>query len=51
LIFDSLDVRKTDIRKHLKYQKANKKAGRYFGEIRMQFRYGDNESPFSAGCT
>lgn len=46
LIFDSLDVRKTDIREHLKYQKANKKAGRYFGEIRMQFRYGDKESPF-----
>jgi 2-polyprenyl-3-methyl-5-hydroxy-6-metoxy-1,4-benzoquinol methylase len=46
LIFDSLDVRKTDMRQHLKYQKANKKAGRYFGEIRMHFRYGDTESPF-----
>lgn len=46
LIFDSLDVTKTGVPEHLKYQKANKDAGRYFGEIRMKFCYGDNEGPY-----
>lgn len=45
LVFDSLDVRKTDVPEHLEYQKANLKAGRYFGEIRMKFCYGDKEGP------
>jgi SAM-dependent methyltransferase len=46
LIFDSLDVTKTDIPEHLNYQQSNKDAGRYFGEIRMKFCYGDNEGPY-----
>ena len=45
LIFDSLDIRNTDIREHLKYQRNNKKAGRYFGEIRLKFCYGENTGP------
>ena len=35
LILDSLDVRRTMDPKHLAYQEANRRAGRYFGEIRM----------------
>jgi SAM-dependent methyltransferase len=46
LIFDSLDVRKTGLPEHLNYQKANRVAGRYFGEIRMKFCYGDNAGPY-----
>jgi SAM-dependent methyltransferase len=46
LVFDSLDVRKTGVPEHLKYQKVNTDAGRYFGEIRMKFCYGDNEGAF-----
>jgi 2-polyprenyl-3-methyl-5-hydroxy-6-metoxy-1,4-benzoquinol methylase len=45
LIFDSLDVRHTDDPRHLAYQEANRKAGRYFGEIRMRFDYGDLRGP------
>ncbi|MBN2084622.1 MAG: methyltransferase domain-containing protein [Anaerolineales bacterium] len=39
LLLDSLDVRRTDDPKHRAYQEANRRAGRYFGEIRMQFEY------------
>jgi SAM-dependent methyltransferase len=46
LIFDSLDVTKTNVPEHLEYQQANKDAGRYFGEIRMKFCYGDIEGPY-----
>ena len=39
LLFDSLDVRCTEEPAHLAYQEANRQAGRYFGEIRLQFAY------------
>lgn len=45
LIFDSLDVRRTDDPRHLAYQDANRKASRYFGEIRIQFEYQGKKSP------
>lgn len=45
LIFDSLDVRHTSDPRHLAYQEANRKAGRYFGEIRMQFEYKGRKGP------
>jgi len=45
LVFDSLDVRHTDNPQHLAYQEANRKAGRYFGEIRMQFEYKGQKGP------
>jgi SAM-dependent methyltransferase len=45
VIFDSLDVRHTDDPLHLAYQEANRKAGRYFGEIRMRFEYQNQKGP------
>ncbi len=39
LLFDSLDVRRTNDPMHLSYHEANRRASRYFGEIRMQFEY------------
>jgi SAM-dependent methyltransferase len=45
LVFDSLDVRCTEDPRHLAYQEANRKAGRYFGEIRMQFEYNGRSGP------
>lgn len=39
LLLDSLDVRRTDDPGHLAYQEANRMAGRYFGETRLQFAY------------
>jgi SAM-dependent methyltransferase len=45
LVFDSLDVRRTDDAQHLAYQEANRKAGRYFGEIRIQFEYKGKPGP------
>jgi 2-polyprenyl-3-methyl-5-hydroxy-6-metoxy-1,4-benzoquinol methylase len=45
LVFDSLDVRRTADPRHLAYQEANRKAGRYFGEIRMQFEYKGEKGP------
>ena len=45
LLFDSLDVRRTDEPAHLAYQEANRQAGRYFGEIRMRFEYQGHMGP------
>ena len=45
LLFDSLDVRCTDVPVHLAYQEANRKAGRYVGQIRMQFAYRGRMGP------
>jgi len=45
LLLDSLDVRRTDDPKHLAYQDTNRRAGRYFGEIRMQFEYKGQRGP------
>jgi hypothetical protein len=39
LLLDSLDVRVTNDPAHLAYQAANRAAGRYIGEIRMQFEF------------
>ena len=39
ILFDSLDVQCTNNSIHLKYQEANRKAGRYFGEVCLQFKY------------
>lgn len=47
ILLDSLDVRCTDNPIHLAYQRANREAGRYFGEIRLQFEYqGQKGLPF-----
>jgi SAM-dependent methyltransferase len=46
LLINSVDVRHTDEQIHLKYHQANKIAGRYFGEIRMQFEYRGEQGPF-----
>ena len=45
LLFDSLDVRCTDTPVHLAYQEANRRAGRYVGQIRMQFAYRSRMGP------
>ena len=45
LLFDSLDVRCTDYPLHLAYQEANRRAGRYFGEIRLRFEYQGRMGP------
>ena len=46
IVFDSLDVRCTDDPRHLAYHEANRRAGRYFGEIRMRFEYKGQIGPF-----
>jgi SAM-dependent methyltransferase len=45
IVFDSLDVRRTADPRHLGFQEANRQAGRYFGEIRMQFEYKGRTGP------
>ena len=44
-LFDSLDVRCTDNPRHLAYQEANRRAGRYFGQIRLRFEYQGQSGP------
>jgi len=39
LLLDSVDVRVTSDPLHLAYQEANRVAGRYIGEIRLQFEF------------
>lgn len=39
ILLDSLDVRRTDDPSHVAYQEANRRAGRYVGEIGMQFEF------------
>jgi SAM-dependent methyltransferase len=46
ILCDSLDVRVTTEPIHLAYQDANRQAGCYFGEIRMQFEYKGQLGPF-----
>ncbi len=46
IVFDSLDVRRTDDPRNLAYHEANRKAGRYFGEIRMRFEYRGDMGPY-----
>ena len=45
LLVDSLDVRITDDSENLAYHEANRKAGRYIGEIRMQFEFQGMRGP------
>ncbi len=45
VLLTSLNVQETDNTTHLTYQEQNLEAGRYFGEIRMRFKYGNNEGP------
>lgn len=45
ILADSLDVRRTDEAEHRAYQDANRRSGRYFGEVRMRFGYGGQLGP------
>ncbi len=40
ILLDSQDVRLSDDASHLAYHEANRRAGRYFGEIRLQLGFG-----------
>jgi len=46
ILLDSLDVRMTDDPQNLSYLEANRQAGRYIGETRLQFQYRDTKGPF-----
>lgn len=46
VLLNSIDVRSTANPKHLAYQEANRKAERYFGEVRLQFEYKGQKGPF-----
>lgn len=45
-VLDSLDVRQTTDRGNLDYLERNREAGRYIGEVRMQFAYGGVAGPY-----
>lgn len=45
ILLDSLDVRNTDDPLHLAYHEANRQAGRYIGETRLEFEYGGIRGP------
>ena len=46
ILLDSLDVRKTDHPGNLAYHEANRKAGRYIGEIRIKFKFQNQTGPY-----
>jgi SAM-dependent methyltransferase len=46
LLVHSLDVRRTADPVHLRYHEANRRAGRYVGSIRTQFRFGDQAGAY-----
>jgi SAM-dependent methyltransferase len=46
LLLDSLDVRVTDDPDNLAYHEANRNAGRYIGEVRMQFEFQGEKGPY-----
>jgi len=46
IVFDSFDVRRTDDSTNLAYQKANRQAGNYFGEVRTRIEYKGQIGPF-----
>lgn len=46
ILLDSTDVTRTDDPRHLAYQEANRRAGRYPGEIRMGFEHAGEVGPF-----
>lgn len=45
VLLDSVDVSVTDDPKHLAYQDANRRAGRYAGEIRLQMEFQGERGP------
>ncbi len=45
ILLDSLDPRRTSEPLHLAYHESNRKAGRYFGEVRLQLRYKGQTGP------
>lgn len=45
LVLDSLDIQITNDPVNLAYQRANRDAGRYLGEIRMQFEFRGRRGP------
>lgn len=45
ILADSLDVRRAEEAVHLAYQEANRRSGRYFGEVRMSFDYKGRSGP------
>lgn len=46
VLLDSLDVRVTDDPGDLAYHEANRRAGRYIGEIRLQFEFHGEKGPY-----
>ena len=46
VLLDSLDVRITENPSDLAYHEANRQAGRYIGEIRMQFEFHNEKGPY-----
>jgi SAM-dependent methyltransferase len=46
ILLDSLDVRVTNDPLNLAYHRSNQQAGRYIGEIRMQFEFQGQQGPF-----
>ena len=46
LLLDSNDVRRTDDPRHLAYHEANRRAGRYVGEIRIQLEFAGRSGPY-----
>ncbi len=45
VLLDSTDVRITDNLRHLAYQEANRRSGRYIGEIRLQLGFKGKNGP------
>ena len=45
VLLDSLNPRTTSEPLHLAYHESNRKAGRYFGEVRLQLRYKGQTGP------
>lgn len=46
LLVHSTDVRQTDMEAHLAYHEANRRAGRYIGETRIQFEFRGLTGPY-----
>ena len=46
ILLDSLDVAKTDNPQNLAYHRANREAGRYIGEISLQFEFQGESGPY-----
>ncbi len=46
VLLHSVDVRDTEDPAHLSYHAANREAGRYVGETRLQFEFGDAVGPW-----